>query len=337
MADFLQINEAQKEYLAQAVAPSTAAAYKRAFTEWETKAAQWGVPAVPVTPLVFGNFIAELMKNKASLAKINLLTAAVADRHWSQYETSPTENFTFRRLMTGIRRKHAKAPQSKAPFTIKILEDAYQLVKESGRLQEWRTLARMNMEFYGTLRWDEVSSLKLSHIQTNPQGLVIQIGKSKTDQIGKGDFKPILASNTPSCPVNIINTYIGMLRYDKKVNGFFQPRIVTDTEGLQRGVANKKLAYTAALDDLKLLMSFLGQDPDAFGEHSGRRGGATLASEAGVAWTDLKMHGGWSSDAAAQKYIEATAKKRNTVPKALAEASQDGQQRHRNKTHPGFG
>ena len=271
--------------------------------------------------MIFGNFIAHHMDRKKFLSKINLITAAVADKHWSQYHVSPTENFTFRRLMAGIRREHAKPAQSKAPLTIQLLEDTFQLVRESGRLQEWRTLARMNVQFYATLRWDEVSALRIQNIRPTPQGLVVQIGRSKTDQIGKGDFRPIVATNTPSCPVSIINKYVAMLRYEPGVNGFFQPRITAETANTpQRGIPDKKLAYTAALEELKILLSFLGQDPDAYGEHSGRRGGATTASEAGAHWTDLKLHGGWSSDSSAQKYVEATAKKRNKIPQVLAQA-----------------
>ena len=134
--------------------------------------------------MIFGNFIAHHMDRKKFLSKINLITAAVADKHWSQYHVSPTENFTFRRLMAGIRREHAKPAQSKAPLTIQLLEDTFQLVRESGRLQEWRTLARMNVQFYATLRWDEVSALRIQNIRPTPQSLVVQIGRSKTDQIG---------------------------------------------------------------------------------------------------------------------------------------------------------
>ena len=315
-----EINEYQREYLACAVAPSTAASYRRAFGEWQQKADLWKIPAVPVSPLVFGNFIAESMAQSPSLARINLLTAAVADRHWSNYYKSPTEDPTFRRLLAGIRRKHAKPAKSKAPLTLDLLQDAFFLVQESGRLQEWRTLARINTEFYAGLRWDEVSALRMEHLRFTETGVTVHVARSKTDQIGKGDVKTIMSNDSACCPVQIIRRYIAMLRYGPGDNGFFQPRIRTDPAGSQRGLPDTKLAYTAALQELKTLLAFLGRNPEEYGEHSGRRGGATTASEAGARWTDLKIHGRWKSDTTAQKYIEATAKKRNTIPQVLAAA-----------------
>ena len=62
----------------------------------------------------------------------------------------------------------------------------------------------------------------------------------------------------------------------------------------------------------------IGRDPTDFGEHSGRRGGATAATEAGVSWLDLKRYGRWVSDSAPQRYVETTTKLANTVPAALA-------------------
>ena len=65
-------------------------------------------------------------------------------------------------------------------------------------------------------------------------------------------------------------------------------------------------------------MAILGRDPTKYGEHSGRRGGATAASEAGVSWLDLKRHGRWISDSAPQRYIETAEKKANAAPALLA-------------------
>ena len=325
MAFRQEINEFQKEYLACAVAPSTAASYKRALGEWQRKADSWNIPAVPVSPLVFGNFIAESMAQNPSLARINLLTAAIADKHWSNYYKSPTEDPTFRRLLAGIRRKHAKPSKSKAPLTLDLLQDAYFLVQESGRLQEWRTLARINVEFYAGLRWEEAAALRMENLRFTDTGLIVHVARSKTDQIGQGEVKNIMSNDSACCPVQIIKRYIAMLKYQPSDNGFFQPRVRTDPDGSQRGLPSTKLAYSAALQELKTLLAFLGRNPEEYGEHSGRRGGATTASEAGAHWTDLKIHGRWKSDTTAQKYIEATTKKRNTIPEVLAAArsSQD--------------
>ena len=86
---------------------------------------------------------------------------------------------------------------------------------------------------------------------------------------------------------------------------------------------HKKLSYSTALEDTKALMALIGRDPSDYGEHSGRRGGATAASEAGVSWIDLKRHGRWASDSAPQRYIEQTAKRTHAVAAALANESEE--------------
>ena len=103
-------------------------------------------------------------------------------------------------------------------------------------------------------------------------------------------------------------------------NGFLQPQIRTYKNGQQSGDWYKKLGYSTALEDTKALMAMIGKDPTQYGEHSGRRGGATAASEAGVSWIDLKRHGRWASDSAPQRYIEQTKKRKNRVANALSQA-----------------
>lgn len=45
---------------------------------------------------------------------------------------------------------------------------------------------------------------------------------------------------------------------------------------------NKTVSYSAALLDLKKLLQLLGFDPNLYGEHSGKRGGATAAAACGA-------------------------------------------------------
>ena len=80
------------------------------------------------------------------------------------------------------------------------------------------------------------------------------------------------------------------------------------------------------------MMAMIGRDPTLYGEHSGRRGGATTASEAGVSWLDLKRHGRWASDSAPQRYIEQTDKNANRVAAALAKPPPSTSRQHEYKT-----
>ena len=147
--------------------------------------------------------------------------------------------------------------------------------------------------------------------------MILHIRKSKTDQLGTGQHVRINSTEEEHCPVELTRLYIIKLRYGTE-NGFLQPQVRTYKDGSQSGVWFKKLNYSTALEDTKAFMALIGRDPSDYGEHSGRRGGATAASEAGVSWLDLKRHGRWASDSAPQRYIEQTQKRANKVAAALA-------------------
>ena len=148
--------------------------------------------------------------------------------------------------------------------------------------------------FYAGSIWSDTIALKISHLQFDSDGVSITIPKSKTDQLGKGETVYIQYASHPACPVTLIQDYLERLHYLDGQDGYVQPRIMT-TRGVQRGIWNTTVSYSTALSNLKILLSSLGYDPARFGEHSGRRGGATTASDAGVEWPDLMSHGRWKS------------------------------------------
>ena len=299
------------------LAPKTRQAYDRAFQDWESYAVEEDIPVLPIAPIDLCNIIANIAVETGSMSKVNLLIAAIADKHLSEHLESPTADPSFRKMMTGVRKKLFYPSRSKTPLDKDILKDAYDMLAGGGRLQDWRTLCRINLEFYGMMRWDEVSNLRMEDIQFTGTGMVVKIRRSKTDQKGEGEYVRINMSEEENCPVEITRLYISKLRYGTE-NGYLQPQIRTYKDGTQSGIWHSQLGYSTALEDLKAFMAIIGRDPRELGEHSGRRGGATTASEAGVSWLDLKRHGRWASDSSAQKYIENTKKRFNKVPAALA-------------------
>lgn len=103
-------------------------------------------------------------------------------------------------------------------------------------------------------------------------------------------------------------------------SGYLQPQIRT-VHGRQEGTANTTLSYSNTLNDLRDIISRSERQAAGFGEHSGRRGRASAAAEAGVKWLDLKKHGRWASYSAAQRYIDNSEKSTSVVPTLLAAAA----------------
>ena len=134
------------------MAPNTERAYDRAFSLWEDYAIDEAIPTMPVTPMELGNFLADVAAQTGSLSKVNLITAAVADRHLAEHMKSPTIDPSFRKMLSGIRRQLFKPAKHRAPLDAELLKDAFELIEGGGKLQDWRTLSRLNLEYYGMLR-----------------------------------------------------------------------------------------------------------------------------------------------------------------------------------------
>ena len=118
------------------------------------------------------------------------------------------------------------------------------------------------MEFYGLLRFSEVSQLKISDISWTDLGLDIFISKSKTDQTRKGDWVAIASQpNSCFCPVAFTRKYISILPYD---SGFIMPSLKSSIPD-----PTSPLKYNTALRDLRSVLRMIGVDPQGYGEHSG--------------------------------------------------------------------
>ena len=148
------------------------------------------------------------------------------------------------------------------------------------------------------LRWSEVAELRMEDIRFTSTAMVLHIRKSKTDQQGEGTYIRINMTGEEFCPVEITRLYIIKLNYGTE-NGYLQPQVRTYKDSSQAGVWHTKIRYSTALEDLKAFMAMIGRNPADYSEHSGRRGGATAASEAGVSWLDLKRFDRWASNSSA--------------------------------------
>ena len=177
----------------------------------------------------------------------------------------------------------------------------------------------MHIAFYAMLRWDESSHLRTGDVKISQWGMHLIIRSSKTDQAGEGATVAVKRlDKAEDCPVTLTEQYWQMLGFHAEdQTSWLQPRIQC-TKNTEKGIGEYRLSYSNASADLKKMLQEIGEDPSQYGEHSGRRGGATAAAEAGTSWLDLKRHGRWKSDKAPQAYIDANERGKRRTAELLA-------------------
>lgn len=131
----------------------------------------------------------------------------------------------------------------------------------------------------------------------------IFIEKSKTDQLREGNSVLIARTNSDTCPVHMLKSYLLQANIANNSQEFIF-RSVTFCKGTHTYIlrGSSPLSYTRARE-LLLDTLGLGLDKSKFGLHSLRAGGATAAANAGINDRLFKKHGRWASDTAKDGYV----------------------------------
>ena len=101
-------------------------------------------------------------------------------------------------------------------------------------------------------------------------------------------------------------------------SGYLMPRSQLQ-DGSLAPDPDRALSYTTSLEDLRNLLSLLGYDSTKFGEHSGKRGGATAAASAGLSAASLQRLGQWRSPRMPTIYTDLDASERLRLASFLNE------------------
>ena len=211
-----------------------------------------------------------------AFSTLPLILSAISHFHCRNYYSSPTTSRAVTRSLDGAKRLFGSPSIPRKIITKSILDALFALTLLSdGSFVTVRTVWRIFIEFYGLLRFSEVTNLKFSDISWSNLGLDIFILKSKTDQSGKGDWVSVARQPSfISCPVLFTRKYLSLLPFD---SGFIMPSTTNSIPD-----SSSPLSYSTALHDLRSVLRQIGVDPQGYGEHSSRRGGTTAAAAKGA-------------------------------------------------------
>ncbi len=284
--------ESLQQYLQAATSDNTRKAYRSAIRQFE----KWGGRL----PTDRETIVRYLLARAGSLNTRTLDLHLTALSQWHHYQgmNDPVHDPLVRKTMEGMRRTHGQ-PKRKAKAL--RLEHIAQMV---GVIQQWpdtvkrrRDLAMVLTGFFGAFRRSELVAIQVVDLIWEPEGLIIQLPRSKTDQKAVGMTRALPYSEPGCCPATAIKEWLAAAEIHdgplfRPVNRWGQ----IQARPLNPGAINDLLKSLGTACQFNFV-------PD-LSSHSLRRGLSTSAARERVDFEAIKKQGGWKSDTTVWEYIE---------------------------------
>ena len=284
--------ESLRHYLQAATSDNTRKAYRSAIRQFE----KWGgrLPSDRDTVVHY------LLARAKSLNPRTLDLHLTAISQWHHYQglIDPVSDPLVRKTMEGVRRTQGQ-PKRKAKAL--RLEHIAQMVNHLRQLpdtkKKQRDIALVLTGFFGAFRRSELVAIQIGDLVWEPEGLLIKLPRSKTDQQATGLVRALPFGAPGCCPATAMRNWIESIEINE--GPIFRPINRWDKvqpKALNSGAINellKTLGNACQFDFVSDLSS-----------HSFRRGLSTSAARERVDFELIKKQGGWKSDATVWEYIE---------------------------------
>lgn len=264
-------------YLAAEKAASTRKAYLVDFADFTTFCETYGHVALPSPPVAVALYLAHLADTGRKAATIERRVAAIRCFHKAAGHEPPTNAEAVKAVMRGIRRKLGKKQVRKAPATADLLVQA--LARLPNTIRGLRDRALLLLGFAAALRRSELVALDVVDVTVRPRGLIVHIGRSKTDQDGEGADIPV-PNGKQLKPADALREWL-------EASGVTEGPIFREVDRHGR-VGSQALSDRSVARIVKGVFADLGIEGD-FAGHSLRAGFVTTALEHGV--DNLKIMG----------------------------------------------
>jgi integrase len=226
-----------------------------------------------------------------------LRLTALSQWHLHQGFADPASTPTVRKTLAGIARVHGRPKRKARALPLEDLERIVVHLASLDSLKARRDSALLQLGYFGGYRRSEVVCLDVAHVAWDPQGMVITLPRSKTDQQGEGIVKAVPYGDGVCCPATALRAWLDAAGI---VSGpLFRPISKWNEVGaaaLNAGSVNAILEACAQ----SVQLAYVPQ----LSSHSLRRGMATSAYRAGADFRDIKRQGGWRHDGTVQGYID---------------------------------
>lgn len=262
------------ETIAAGRAESTRRSYASSFRQFERWCNDRGIDSLPATSATVCAYLTDYATRGVAAGTIECSCAAIADAHHRDGFPNPVADETVRAVRRGIRRTLGTAPrrQSRPLSTDDIRRMLTGIDRTSAK--GTRDAAIILVGFASALRRSELAGLDLDEVQHKPDGLLINVRKSKTDPEKRGQLVGVAHGTNPDTdPIAALETWLDLRgRHPGRLFLGVSNNRVTDRPFTGSGLARM----------LKDRAHAVGIPSERVSGHSLRAGHATTAAMAGV-------------------------------------------------------
>jgi site-specific recombinase XerD len=175
-----------------------------AFERW---CEQQDLCAVPAEPHTLELYLTQLAENGRKPSTIRRARVAIGLAHSHAGLLRPDRHARIRALERGIGRVQGTREEGALPLLEDQLAAAVKTLGSSPR--EDRDRAMLLVGFAGAFRASDLSGLNVPDIHFTPEGVVLHLGKSKEDQLGRGARTEIPHGVVEgTCPVRALQRWL---------------------------------------------------------------------------------------------------------------------------------
>ncbi len=300
------------EYHESALSENTRKAYQRGWEDFLSFCRGHGLEAAPATERAVALYLSARAEDLAP-STLSQRMAAIQHAHDERGLNSPTRSKAVQNVMRGIRRESDRTPEQAPPLLTEHIENMVDALPgdgdptsdkaqggteaEAAWLRGKRDRALILTGFAGAFRRSELAALRQEHIDPRPDGLLVTVPESKTDQEGEGQLVAIRRiEDSGYCPVSALRRWVAVASIEDGAvfRGVPRSGIISRDAITGRTVGNavKRAAEAAGLPQA-----------DSYTGHSLRAGHITQASMEGAPDAAIQAQSRHESDRAFREYV----------------------------------
>ena len=311
ITDIKALQEETLLNLQSSKAINTVRAYKSDFKDFGLFCAQNGFKSLPSEPKIVSLYLTFLSTKDSKMSTLKRRLVSIGVIHKLKGFYLDTKHPSIIENIMGIKRRKGSIQKGKKPLLISNLKVLINVIDEkiNEEIKKLRDRTIILIGFSGGFRRNEIVSLDYDDLDFVPEGVKIDIKRSKTDQFGEGSVKALpYFDNSKYCPVVSLKKWIGI----SKINsGSLFRRFLKGSKLSEKRLTDQTVALL-----IKEYLQLAGIDSKNYSGHSLRSGFATSAAEAGAEERSIMAMTGHKSTEMVRRYIkEANLFKNNALNK----------------------